>query len=221
MIPLRDDNPRDRFPLVNSLFIAFNIAIFLHQYSLTPEEGEAFIHTYGAIPNDILTNGSYANLLTSMFLHGGVLHLLGNLLYLFIFGDNVENLMGSARYFFFYLLCGAGAAGAHIYSDATSAVPMVGASGAISGVLGAYMIGYPRARVLVFFPLFFFFRVPALIVLGVWFVNQVAEGIAATGVDMSGGIAWYAHIGGFVLGVLLVKFFEKKKKWREWENGYL
>lgn len=218
MIPLRDDNPRDRFPLVNSLFIAFNIAIFLHQYSLTPEEGQMFIQNYGAIPREIITQGKFANLITSMFLHGGVMHLLGNLLYLFIFGDNVENLMGSMRYFFFYALCGVGAALAHIISDASSPVPMVGANGAISGVLGAYMIGYPRARVLVFFPIFFFFRVPALIVLGVWFVNQVAEGIMAAGVDISGGIAWYAHIGGFVLGVLLVKFFERKKRGRVWEE---
>ncbi len=223
MIPLRDDNPRERFPFVNSLFIAFNIAIFLHQYSLTPEAGEAFVHTYGAIPQEVVTHGAYANLITSMFLHGGVLHLLGNLLYLFIFGDNVENLMGSVRYFFFYILCGIGAACAHILNESGSLVPMVGASGAISGVLGAYLVGYPRARVLVFFPLFFFFRVPALIVLGVWFVNQVVEGFGAKGVDISGGIAWFAHIGGFVLGVVLVKFFEKKKKWREreWENGYL
>lgn len=218
MIPLRDDNPRDRFPLVNSLFIAFNIAIFIHQYSLSPEEGQTFIQNYGAIPSEVITQGKFANLITSMFLHGGVMHLLGNLLYLFIFGDNVENLMGSMRYFFFYALCGVGAALAHIISDASSPVPMVGASGAISGVLGAYMIGYPRARVLVFFPIFFFFRVPALIVLGVWFVNQVAEGIMAAGVDISGGIAWYAHIGGFVLGVLLVKFFERKKRGREWEE---
>lgn len=219
MIPLRDDNPREQFPLVNSLFIAANIAIFIHQFSLSHEESEAFIQAYGAIPQAIVARGDYGNIFSSMFLHGGVLHLLGNLLYLFIFGDNVENLMGSMRYFIFYALCGAGAAAAHIMSNATSAVPMVGASGAISGVLGAYMVGYPRARVLVFFPIFFFFRVPALIVLGVWFINQVAEGVAALGIELSGGIAWFAHIGGFVLGVVLVKFFEKKRRRRgEWEE---
>ncbi len=218
MIPLRDDNPRERFPLVNSLFIAINIAVYLHQFSLSPEEGEVFIQSYGAIPKEIVTRGEYVDIFSSMFLHGGMMHLLGNLLYLFIFGDNVENLMGSLRYFFFYALCGAGAACAHILSDAASPIPMVGASGAISGVLGAYMVGYPRARVLVFFPIFFFFRVPALIVLGVWFINQVAEGIAAMGVNLSGGIAWFAHIGGFLLGVGLVKFFEKRKKRREWEE---
>ncbi|MEK7729742.1 MAG: rhomboid family intramembrane serine protease [candidate division KSB1 bacterium] len=218
MIPLRDDNPREHFPLVNSLFIAVNLAIYWHQYSLSPEASEAFIQSYGAIPREIITHNAYADIFSSMFLHGGVMHLLGNLLYLFIFGDNVENLMGSARYFFFYIICGAGAALAHIVSDTSSAVPMVGASGAISGVLGAYMVGYPRARVLVFFPIFFFFRVPALIVLGVWFLNQVAEGIAAFGFDISGGIAWFAHIGGFLLGVILVKFFEKRKRRREWEE---
>lgn len=220
MIPLRDDNPREHFPLVNSLFIAANIAIFIHQFSLSQEEGEAFIQAYGAIPQAIVARGEYADIFSSMFLHGGVLHLLGNLLYLFIFGDNVENLMGSLRYFIFYAVCGAGAALAHILSNAASTVPMVGASGAISGVLGAYMVGYPRARVLVFFPLFFFFRVPALIVLGVWFINQVAEGIAALGVNLSGGIAWFAHVGGFVLGVALVKFFEKKKRRPTWEGEY-
>jgi membrane associated rhomboid family serine protease len=220
MIPLRDDNPRERFPLVNSLFIAVNIAVFLHQLSLSPEESEAFIQSYGAIPKAIATRAEFAGIFSSMFLHGGVMHLLGNLLYLFIFGDNVENLMGSLRYFFFYALCGAGAALAHILSNTDSMIPMVGASGAISGVLGAYMVGYPRARVLVYFPLFFFFRVPALIVLGVWFINQVAEGIAAVGVNLSGGIAWFAHVGGFVLGVVLVKFFEKRKRRREWEGEY-
>lgn len=218
MIPLRDDNPREHFPFVNSLLIALNFAIFLHQFSLAPEEAQAFIQKYGAVPQTILAHGSYANIFTSMFLHGSVMHLLGNLLYLYIFGDNVENLMGSMRYFFFYTICGVGAALAHIMSNVSSAVPMVGASGAISGVLGAYMVSYPRARVLVFFPLFFFFRVPALIVLGVWFINQVSEGIAALGVDLSGGIAWFAHIGGFLLGVILVKFFEKRKKRGGWEE---
>lgn len=217
MIPIRDDNPRERFPLVNTLFIALNLAIFLHQFSLSPEELQAFIAHYGAVPQKILAHESYANIITSMFLHGGVMHLLGNLLYLYIFGDNVENLMGSLRYLTFYAVCGVGAALAHIFVNASSAVPMVGASGAISGVLGAYMVGYPRARVLIFFPLFFFFRVPALIVLGVWFANQVAEGIIAFGIDLTGGIAWFAHIGGFLLGVILVKFFEKSKRRREWE----
>lgn len=220
MIPLRDDNPREHFPFVNSLFIALNLAIFFHQFFLSPADGEAFIQSYGAIPQEIVTRGTYSDIFTSMFLHGGVMHLLGNLLYLFIFGDNVENLMGSLRYFFFYAVCGLGAALAHILSDANSAVPMVGASGAISGVLGAYMVGYPRARVLVFFPIFFIFRVPALIVLGVWFMNQVLEGILSVGVNLSGGIAWFAHIGGFLLGVILVKFFEKKKIRREWGEYY-
>lgn len=218
MIPIRDDNPRERFPFVNSLFIALNLAIFLHQFSLSPEALQAFIADYGAVPQKIVAHESYANIFTSMFLHGGVMHLVGNLLYLYIFGDNVENLMGSLRYFIFYALCGVGAALAHILTNTGSAVPMIGASGAISGVLGAYMVGYPRARVLVFFPLFFFFRVPALIVLGVWFVNQVTGGIAALGVDLTGGIAWFAHIGGFVLGVILVKFFEQKKRKSEWED---
>ncbi len=220
MIPLRDDNPRESFPFVNSFFIALNLAIFLHQVFLPPQEAQTFVEAYGAIPHEIVVNGAYMNIFTSMFLHGGVMHLLSNLLYLYIFGDNVENLMGSARYFFFYAVCGTGAALAHILSDSSSMIPMVGASGAISGVLGAYMVGYPRARVLVFFPIFFIFRVPAIIVLGVWFLNQLLEGIAACNVDVSGGIAWYAHIGGFILGVILVKLFEKRKKRRmEWE-GY-
>ncbi len=214
MIPLKDDNPRLAFPLVNTLLIVANIVVFLHQIFLPENETRMFIEEYGAIPGLIAGGSHYSTLLTSMFLHGGILHILGNLLYLFIFGDNVEGLMGSARYFVFYILCGMGAALSHIWSDPHSSLPMVGASGAISGVLGAYMISYPKARVLVLLPIFFYistFRVPALVVLGLWFLNQLLSGFLRAE-DGMGGVAWFAHIGGFVIGLVLVKLFARRPR---------
>lgn len=222
MIPLKDDNPRLGFPVINTALIVANIAVFLHQVFLPEVETERFIYAYGAIPEQISQGMNYASLFTSMFLHGGLLHILGNMLYLFIFGDNVEGLMGSARYFVFYVLCGLGAALTHIVMEPGSSVPMVGASGAISGVLGAYMISYPKARVLVLLPIFFYvstFRVPAVIVLGLWFVNQLISAIAVElGPAAGGGIAWFAHIGGFVIGMLLVKLFAKNSRRAPWRD---
>jgi membrane associated rhomboid family serine protease len=224
MIPLKDDNPRLGFPLVNTLLIVVNIAIFLHQIFLPEGESERFIFAYGAIPEQISRGLSYSSLITSMFLHGGLLHILGNMLYLFIFGDNVEGLMGSGRYLIFYVLCGLGAALSHILIEPASAVPMIGASGAISGVLGAYMISYPKARVLVLLPIIFYvstFRVPAVLVLGLWFVNQLISAFAGLGGTPGGsGIAWFAHIGGFVVGLLLVKFFAKNTRRAHWRYDY-
>ena len=214
MIPLKDDNPRTGFPFVNMLFIALNLAIFGMQFFQAPAEAEAFIYKYGAIPVQIVEGVNLQALFTSMFLHGGVMHFLGNMLYLYIFGDNVENLMGSIRYIFFYALCGVGAALSHILMDSSSAIPMVGASGAISGVLGAYMVSYPKARVLVLVPIVFYittFRIPAIVVLGFWFLTQVTSGFAALGLNAGGGIAWFAHVGGFVVGVILVKIFQRRR----------
>ena len=217
MIPLKDDNPRLAFPLINTLLIVANVVVFLHQILLPKAAALAFIHTYGAIPGLITQGSHYSTLFTSMFLHGGILHIAGNMLYLFIFGDNIEGLMGSARYAIFYVLCGLGAAWSHILFDPTSNLPMVGASGAISGVMGAYMVSYPKARVLVLFPIFIFyvttFHVPALVVLGLWFLNQVVSGLVFSDSGMGqGGVAWFAHIGGFVIGLVLVKVFAKKSR---------
>jgi membrane associated rhomboid family serine protease len=227
MFPIKDDNPRYSFPIVTLLIIAANIAVFIYQSTLGPAN-QSFVLKFGAIPSKIihlrglpgLPDASIApvptlmTLVTSMFLHGGVLHLTGNMLYLWIFGDNVESLVGHFRFLVFYILCGLGAALTYIVFAPDSNIPMIGASGAISGVLGAYMIHFPGARVhiLVFFIIFFrIIRVPALIVLGFWFLIQVLNGVSSLGNQNSGGIAWFAHIGGFIIGILLIWLFPKKK----------
>ncbi len=222
MIPLKDDNPRTAFPLVNTLLIIANVLVFIHQVSLPTPAGQAFIDTYGAIPQIIMQGEKMEALLSSMFLHGGFFHLFGNMLYLFIFGDNVENLLGSLRYLFFYLLCGVGAALAHILTQPDSLIPMVGASGAISGVLGAYAVSFPRARVLVLLPIIFIatFRVPAFLVLGQWFVLQLFAGVSTIGVAEGGGVAWFAHVGGFVIGIILLRFFKPRKRYTDIEIFY-
>ena len=213
MIPIKDDNPRTGWPIVNFSIIALNLLVFFYQISLPDGLAEQFVYKYAAIPSAIFEGTRFQTLVTSMFLHGGFGHILFNMLYLYIFGDNVENSMGSLRYLAFYLLCGLGAAIAHIVMNPGSTVPMIGASGAISGVMGAYAITFPRARVLVLVPIFFFittFRVPALFLLLFWFFTQLTSGLAALGLE-GGGIAWFAHIGGFVIGMILVKFFAKKR----------
>jgi membrane associated rhomboid family serine protease len=207
-------------PFVNWGLIALNVLVYFYQFRLHPVDLEAFVTTYGAIPLDITSGHGYYALLTSMFLHGGIVHLLSNMLYLYIFGDNIEGLMGHGRYLFFYLLSGLGAAMLHIIVEPQSPVPMIGASGAISGVLGAYLLKFPRARVLILFWLFFFvttYRVPALIVLGLWFFMQLSSGLSSLGVETGGGVAWFAHIGGFVVGLVAVNFFQRRRVVRaEW-----
>jgi len=219
MIPLRDDNPVHVAPVVTIGLIAANVLVFLYQLTLGPLE-ERFVLSYGAIPWHIVHLQRLPTLFTAMFLHGGIMHLSGNMLYLWIFGDNVEYIMGRARFLIFYLLSGLAAALTHIATNPLSPVPMIGASGAISGILGAYLLKFPGARVLVLVPTFFFLttiRVPALFVLGLWFLNQILSGVAAVGLDISGGIAWFAHIGGFLAGLFLVSFFEKRRVMRWWE----
>lgn len=211
MIPLKDDIPSRRFPAINAALIAVNCAVFL--YEAGQGAGlQQFIVRYGVVPARLLADGSagWPTILTSMFLHGGWAHLLGNMLYLFIFGDNVEDALGHLRYLLFYLLCGTAAAWSHVLSGPASVVPTVGASGAIAGVLGAYLVLFPRAGVLTLIPLGFFFRVvriPALVVLGFWIVLQVILGVASlpTAHGAQGGTAWFAHIGGFAAGLALVK----------------
>ena len=222
MIPLRDDNPTTTRPLITVGLIAANALVFLYQLSLGPRAGELFVYQYGAIPAAVVGTSSLPpaltaippifSLVTSMFLHGGWMHLIGNMLYLWIFGNNVEDAMGHARFLGFYLLCGLAASLSHILSDVSSAIPSIGASGAISGVLGAYFLLYPRARVLMLVTLGFFIRLmyfPAWIALGFWFLLQLFSSILSGG-QAGGGVAWWAHIGGFLAGILLVGIFKKR-----------
>jgi len=219
MIPLRDVIPSRTTPYVNFTLIALNVLVFVYQLSLGDRLG-AFIDAYALIPASF----SWAAVFTSMFLHGGLLHVGGNMLFLWIFGDNVEDRMGHGRYVVFYLLCGAAAAFAQTALTPDSGVPMVGASGAIAGVMGAYFVLYPRSRILTLLPLFFFVQlieVPAIFFLGVWFLLQFLQGVgslATAGIrEASGGVAFWAHIAGFVTGVGTVMLFRRPERQRiEW-----
>jgi hypothetical protein len=213
MIPLKDDIPSSRFPVVNAALIAANCLAFVLELSLGGQAG-TFIHTWGIVPRRLLESGpsGWVTILSSMFLHGGWAHIIGNMLYLYIFGDNVEDAMGHLPYLVFYLACGCGAAWAHVLTNASSSVPTVGASGAIAGVLGAYLVLYPRAGVLTLVPLGFFLqvvRIPALLVLGFWIVIQVFSGLVSLPLAKAagGGVAWFAHVGGFLAGLGLVRLF--------------
>ncbi len=215
-IPLRDENPTRRFPFITLLIIGLNTAVFLYQ-AFSTQGLEFFVEKMGLIPYEITHFRSLAHiprlspgltLFTSMFLHGSLFHLLGNMLFLWIFGNNVEDFLGSLRFVFFYLVCGLGAAFTQIVFSPNSRLPMIGASGAVAGVLGAYFILYPGARVLTFVFLFVFIRVipiPAAYVLGLWFIAQVLN------VGMGGGVAWFAHIGGFLLGLMLIRVAAKRR----------
>ncbi len=209
-IPLRDENPTARWPFVTVLLIAANVAIFLFQVA-APRGMESAVLRFGAVPYDIVHFRSAVEaaafpplltLLTSMFLHGSLFHLLGNMLYLWIFGNNIEDRLGPFRFVLFYLACGVAAGLTHILAQPGSRVPMIGASGAIAGVLGAYAVIFPRARVKTLVFLIFFIDVvpvPAALVLGFWFLAQVLN------VGMGGGVAWFAHIGGFLAGILFIR----------------
>jgi membrane associated rhomboid family serine protease len=213
MLPLKDDVPSRSFPWVNVVLIFTNSAVFLWEVVLG-SEATGLIMSYGVVPHDLLTSGLQRvhTLLTSMFLHGGWAHIVGNMLYLWIFGDNVEDCLGRVRYLFFYLLCGLIASLAHIATSTGSLVPTIGASGAISGVLGGYILLYPRAGVWTFVFFGFFIRmlkVPAFFLLGFWILVQLVSGAASLS-QADGGIAWFAHIGGFFAGLALVKLFQKR-----------
>lgn len=218
MIPLRDNIAHRKFPYVNTFFIIVNVSIFIYELGLGTQM-QSFFNSYAVIPSrflatDSLTISRLTPLFTSMFLHAGLLHIAGNMLFLFIFGDNVEDSMGHFRYFIFYILAGVLAGLAHIYTNSASAIPSLGASGAISGVLGAYILLFPAARVAtLIFLLFFFYviEIPAWIFLGLWFLLQVVSGASTVGQN-GAGVAFWAHIGGFVAGFILVLFFRKKRK---------
>ena len=210
LFPYKDDNPRVLFPIITYSIIAVNILVFLLQFHFTGNNihsGQRIIFRFGFVPNEF----NPIDIMTSMFMHGGIGHIVGNMWFLYIFGDNVESILGHVRYLYFYLFCGIGSAMAQFLIEPTSAVPMVGASGAIAGVLGAYMVKFPKARVHVFAVIIIFittFIVPAQIVLGLWFIMQLSGGLSSLGIDTTGGVAWFAHIGGFIVGIGSLKFFQ-------------
>lgn len=211
MIPIKDDNPRSSFPFITVALIIINIAVFYFEFKFGFDN---VIGKFGAIPSFIVQGQRLETLLTSMFLHGGILHIGGNMLYLWIFGDNIENYLGHLRFIVFYIFCGLFAVFAHIFIGGVSDAPMVGASGAIAGILGAYLIKYPKAKVVVIFPVFWFLfvrSIRAFYVLGIWFVLQLFSGLVTYGSE-GGGVAFWAHIGGFVAGFILIFIFPKRKR---------
>ncbi|MDC0231946.1 rhomboid family intramembrane serine protease [Pelagibacteraceae bacterium] len=217
MIPLKDDNPTSGRPVVTYFLIGLCILIFLIQLSSQSYKTGQLFYSYGLIPSvlmghnqlpmDLYVVPGYVTIFTSMFMHGGFMHLIGNMLYMWIFADNIEDNLGPAKFLIFYLLAGVGAAMTQVFMDTNSQIPMVGASGAIGGVLGAYLINHPNAKVLVLIPFGFFsqlIKIRALYVLGFWFILQF--------ISSGGGVAYAAHIGGFVSGMILILFFNKKIK---------
>jgi membrane associated rhomboid family serine protease len=209
MIPLKDDIPSIRFPAVNTALIAVNAAVFLFEMALGGAR-QPFILERGVVPARLLSAGiaGWSTILTSMFIHGGWAHLIGNMLYLFIFGDNVEDRLGRAKFVIFYLLCGIAATFAQLAFNTGSDIPNLGASGAIAGVLGAYILMFPRQQVRVLMGLRVA-QVPALVVLGLWIVLQFFSGIGSiTGAADTGGVAYMAHIGGFLAGIVLSLFMK-------------
>lgn len=220
MIPLRDNLPTRRAPLVTVLLIGINAYAFLKVFWLGSYVGQRYLLYYGLIPCSLTGSCQVSGrafspevtLITSMFVHAGFFHFGGNMLYLWIFGNNVEDAMGKVRFVVFYLLCGLGAAYAQILMGPASRIPMVGASGAVSGVLGAYLLLFPHARVLTLIPLGFFFHVAeirAVFVLGFWIVIQLLNGFLTFRYE-GGGVAWFAHIGGFAAGCILIGFFKRR-----------
>jgi membrane associated rhomboid family serine protease len=214
MIPLKDENPSRSTPVVMRVIVALNVACFLYEMALGPGL-RGFVFEFGFVPArlSLALEGAESplapgtTLISSMFLHGGWLHLLGNMWYLWIFGDNIEDRLGHVRFLLFYVLAGLAAATTHWLTNASSGVPTVGASGAIAGVLGGYLIAFPRARVLTLVPLFVFIQVmslPAIVVLGLWFVFQFFSGALSLGMGATGGVAWWAHVGGFAFGVVFM-----------------
>ena len=208
MLPIRDLNPTRRRPVLTIAIIAINVLVFIYQVMLAGPALDAFYLRFAIVPVRItqaLDLGAALTLITSMFMHGGFTHILSNMLYLYIFGDNIEDVLGHRLYLVFYLICGIGAGLAQILAAPGSYIPLLGASGAIAGVLGAYLVFYPRARVQSLVFLGWFARMvelPALVVLGGWFVLQFFNGVFSLGSAQMGGVAWFAHIGGFALGVL-------------------
>lgn len=214
MIPLRDNIPSRRFPVVNSALIGLNVLVFLFEFLIGPAQLERLIWTYGLIPARLFRGEGltvWLTPITSMFLHGGWWHLIANMLALYIFGNNVEDRLGHVGYLVFYISSGLAGGALQVATNVNSSIPIVGASGAIAGVLGAYLVMFPFARILTLVPVFHFIRlveIPALIYLGFWFISQLFNGLfalTATTMVRAGGVAWWAHIGGFVFGLAIAK----------------
>jgi membrane associated rhomboid family serine protease len=229
MIPLKNLSPRDSFPAVTLGLIVANIVVFIHQLTLSDRATTIFINTYGMVPAHLqmaLAGHRYTlgqaliPLFTSMFIHGGFLHIIGNMWFLWIFGGQVEDRLGHLYYLIFYTICGLGSGVTQLAFDWGSKVPAIGASGAIAGVLGAYILFFPSSRILTLIPLFiiwFTARIPAVIFIGLWFILQFLSGIGSLGAANAGGVAWWAHVGGFLLGLFLAK---GKKPTRRPAYGY-
>ncbi|MFQ6102469.1 MAG: rhomboid family intramembrane serine protease [Anaerolineae bacterium] len=221
MIPLRDTISSRRFPIVNTAIIVLNVLVFLFESILTPDQLEQVIRAWGLVPTHFWQGaglGRWLPMFTSVFMHGGWWHLISNMLALYIFGDNVEDRLGHFRYLLFYLLGGLVAGGAQLLAYHSSPLPTVGASGAIAGVLGAYLVLYPHARVVTLVFMFYFMRIveiPALIYLGFWFISQLFNGLfalaAAADAMQAGGVAWWAHIGGFVFGLAIIRLISPRR----------
>lgn len=237
MIPISDANPSRRIPLVTWLLIGINIMVFMFELSLSERALDRFIFQWGVVPQQLLAAlahpsvrgwGEFATLITSQFIHGGWAHLIGNMLFLYIFGDNVEDVLGGWGYLIFYLGCGVLAGLLQVFALAPFlgrvAIPSIGASGAIAGVLGAYMVLYPNARVQVLVPLFWLtvFEVPALWLLGLWFIQQFLGGLAALNpiAAQAGGVGFWAHIGGFVAGAFMILPFRGRARHLAWMRRY-
>jgi membrane associated rhomboid family serine protease len=231
MLPIGDRNPTRTTPFVNYGLLGLNVLAFLIQALVAGGGGDAWlVPGYGLVPARISADppGEAFTILTSLFMHGGLLHLGGNLLFLYIFGDNVEDAIGHLRYVLFYLASGVGAAAAQIATDPSSTIPMVGASGAIAGVLGAYLVLYPQAPVTVLVPpplgffVGFFIVLPAWVVMGAWFFVNLTSGLGTLGAAASGGVAFFAHIGGFLTGLLAIRPMHAGReriavdRWRGW-----
>lgn len=224
LFPIYDENPTQSMPWITLLIIVSNIFVFVYELSLQSSgQLQQLIQTAALIPYQIthmteitssISNMGVPTLITSMFLHAGWLHIIGNMWYLWIFGNNVEDALGHFKYLFFYLACGLGGGVLHILSQPNSQVPTLGASGAIAGVLAAYLILFPNTRVVTIVPIFFFIqviRVPALLLIGLWFIIQLASGIGTLSTTPAGGTAWFAHVGGFIAGLLLILILRKRR----------
>jgi membrane associated rhomboid family serine protease len=223
MFPYKDDNPSSTFPVVTITIIVLNIVVFILQI-LSGTDGRQIVYAYGAIPHNIVTMQTTQpihptlTLFTSMFMHGGLFHIFGNMLYLWIFGNNIEDRLGHVRFILFYLFCGIAAAVSHALITPSSTMPMIGASGAISGVLGAYLLLFPYARIHTVIFLGFFvqtIQIPALIVIGFWAIIQIVSGLTAQVIQNQGGIAWFAHVGGFIAGLFTIKLWQPRRS-RTW-----
>ena len=221
MFPIRDTQPSYSKPVVTVLIIVANLLVFLYEFSMDPYTLNEFIAQYGLVPDQFHVSAIF----TSMFIHGGWLHVLGNMWFLWIFGDNIEDIMGHEKYLLFYLTCGVVAALTQVFFSGDSHVPMVGASGAIAGVMGAYMVKFPRARILTLIPIIIFFtwlEIPAWFMLIYWFAMQLFSGVGSISNTQyaQGGTAFFAHVGGFVAGMILVNLMARRQRYHRRQDLY-